>query len=75
VEAHIVGCREWARVYRDSPEIALDASAEYERWQREDKPGERAAAVQARVEATDDARRVMAGRFAKKDPLGGDGDP
>lgn len=69
---HIIACPEFARLYKTDPARALLPAQEYARWAESgEADAEKAAARQAQVGRTDDARAAMARRFATKDPLEG----
>jgi len=67
IAAHTVRCPQFAAKFKTGG--ALDPKAEYIRWKAEDADAEKAAARQAQVGRTDDARAAMAERFRTKDPL------
>lgn len=69
VTTHVVTCQAWAALYRENPARALSPEAEYARWEAEDRKSERTAAVEARIQETDDRRAAMASRFAYRDVL------
>lgn len=70
IAAHTIGCPEFAALYRRSPVDALDPQTEWARWQASgEADAEKAAARQAQVGRTDDARGAMAERFRTRDPL------
>jgi hypothetical protein len=67
VAAHTVRCPQFAARFRAG--TALDPRPEYARWKNEEADAEKAAARQAQVGRTDDARAAMAERFRTRDPL------
>lgn len=69
VRQHCLKCPDWARVYWDNPSLALDPVSEYLRWAAEDKPGERAAELEAKVADTDARRAALADRYRTRDIL------
>jgi hypothetical protein len=71
VEWHVLSCPDWARLYRDDPLSALPPGAEFERWRRDERDGERAEDLSARVADTVARRQVMADRFTRRDFLEG----
>ena len=74
VTDHVLQCRDWAKAYREDPSSALPPGEEYERWLRQDKAGERAAALREKVAETDAQRAAMAARFASRDILEDEGE-
>lgn len=69
VEAHQVGCGQFATAYRANPDMVLSPAREYERWQAKGRREERAAAHAEAVADTDARRAAMADRFATRDIL------
>lgn len=66
---HVVGCPDWAALYRKDPAAALEPAEEYDRWAREDQRREKQADLDRRVADTLDRRASMLQRFRTADIL------
>lgn len=66
---HTVSCPDFAALYREHPDRALLPAREYQRWREQDKAGETAVRVAAKISDTDARRAAMADRFRTRDIL------
>ena len=66
---HVLGCADFARLYREHRERALPPALEHARWRREEGADARAADLAGRVADTLSARAASVARFTVADPL------
>lgn len=69
VDGHVLGCEDYADLYRSHPERALAPAEEYLRWRRDEYAAEHAADLAGRVADTQDRRRRSVSRFEVPDLL------
>jgi hypothetical protein len=75
IRAHVCECPDYLRLYRESPEKALEPEAEYLRWKADDtvadvRAQQKDLRLQARFKALDEKRALQVERFAAPpDPL------
>lgn len=69
VQRHQLDCQVFAAAYQADPSSVSTVQEEHERWAREGRPAERAAAHEESVAHTDRRRAVMAERFKTVDLL------
>lgn len=69
VDGHVLGCRDYADLYRERPERALTPAEEYRRWRRDEHAAEHAADLAGRVADTQERRARSVSRFEVPDFL------
>jgi hypothetical protein len=67
IRSHVMSCSDYAQLYREHPEQALDPEAEYARWAAGPRAAEQAAAREQAIASAEARRAAQAARFRSRE--------